>query len=48
MEEASNIVNNIRVANGIFNCGNYNNIEKSIIKHLKSKNHDKRIKFFWL
>ncbi len=38
MEEASNIVNNIKVANVIFNCGNYNNIEKSIIKHLKSKN----------
>ena len=38
MGEAKNIVNNIKVENVIFNCGSYNNLEKSLIKHLKSKN----------
>ncbi len=38
MGEAKNIVNNIKVENVIFNCGSYSNLEKSLIKHLKSKN----------
>ena len=38
MGEAKNIVNNIKVGNVIFNCGSYNNLEKSLIKYLKSKN----------
>ena len=38
MGEAKNIVNNIKVENVIFNCGSYNNLEKSLIKLLKSKN----------
>jgi len=38
MGEASNIVNNIKVENVIFNCGSYNNLEKSLIKNLKGKN----------
>lgn len=32
MGEANNIVNNIKVENVIFNCGSYNNLEKSLIK----------------
>ena len=38
MGEAKNIVTNIKVENVIFNCGSYNNLEKSLIKLLKSKN----------
>ena len=38
MGEAKNIVNKIKVENVIFNCGSYNNLEKSLIKLLKSKN----------
>ena len=36
--EASNIVNNIKVENVIFNCGPYNDLEKELIKVLDRKN----------
>ena len=40
MGEASNIVNNLKVETVIFNCGNYNNMEKELIKLLNKKNID--------
>ena len=36
--EASNIVNNIKVENVIFNCGPYNDLEKELIKVLDKNN----------
>ena len=38
MGEASNIVNTLKVETVIFNCGNYNNMEKELIKQLSKKN----------
>lgn len=38
MGEAINLVENFKVKNVIFNCGNYNDLEKNLIKVLKKKN----------
>ena len=38
MGEAVNLVNNFKVENVIFNCGDYNNLEKELIKTLENKN----------
>ena len=38
MGEAINLVNNFKVDNVIFNCGEFNDLEKQLIKILKSKN----------
>ena len=38
MGEAINLVNNFRVEKVIFNCGNYNELEKELIKVLDKKN----------
>ena len=38
MGEAINIVNNIKVKNVIFNCGEYNDLEKELISVLEKKN----------
>ena len=37
MREASYLVNNINVEKVIFNCGEYNNLEKELIKELNNK-----------
>ena len=37
MEEASNIINNLKVEKVIFNCGPYNDLEKELIKVLDKK-----------
>ena len=42
MEEASNIINNLKVEKVIFNCGSYNNLEKELIKVLDKK----KIKYY--
>ena len=36
MGEAINLVNNFRVSNVVFNCGDYNNLEKELIKVLEA------------
>ena len=38
MGEAINLVNNFKVENVIFNCGEYNNLERELIKVLEKKN----------
>ena len=38
MGEAINLVNNFKVENVIFNCGEYNDLEKELIKVLDKKN----------
>ncbi len=38
MGEAINLVNNFKVKNVIFNCGEYNNLEKNLIMVLNKKN----------
>ena len=38
MGEAINLVNNFKVEKAIFNCGEYNNLEKELIKVLDKKN----------
>ena len=38
MREAINLVNNFKVENVIFNCGEYNDLEKELIKVLDKKN----------
>lgn len=42
MKESINLVNNFKVKNVIFNCGNYNFLESNLIKVLKHK----KIKFY--
>ena len=42
MEEASNIINNLKVEKVIFNCGSYNNLEKELINVLDKK----KIKYY--
>ena len=42
MDEAINLVENFKVKNVIFNCGNYNDLEKSLIKVLEKK----KIKYY--
>lgn len=42
MKESINLVNNFKVKNVIFNCGNYNYLESNLIKVLKHK----KIKFY--
>ena len=37
MGEAINLINNFKVSNVIFNCGNYNNLEKELILALNNK-----------
>lgn len=37
MKESINLVNNFKIKNVIFNCGNYNYLEKELIKVLKNK-----------
>ena len=38
MGEATNLVNNFKVEKVIFNCGEYNDLEKELIKVLEKKN----------
>ena len=38
MGEAINIINNIKVKNAIFNCGNFNKLEVKLIEELDKKN----------
>ena len=38
MGEAINLVNNFRIDNVVFNCGNYNELEKEFINLLQKKN----------
>lgn len=38
MGESINLVNNFKVENVIFNCGEYNELEKGLIKELEKKN----------
>ena len=38
MREAINLVNNFKVDNVVFNCGEYNNLEKNLIMVLNKKN----------
>lgn len=38
MGEAINLVNNFKVDNVVFNCGEYNNLEKNLIKTLNKDN----------
>ena len=42
MGEAINLVNNFKVEKAIFNCGEFNNLEKELIKILDKK------KYFYL
>ena len=42
MGETSNLVNNFKVEKVIFNCGEYNNLEKELIKVLDKK----KIKYY--
>ena len=37
MGEAINLVNNFKVDNVVFNCGEYNNLEKNLIMVLNKK-----------
>ena len=40
MGEAINLVNNFKVEKVIFNCGEYNNLEKELIKFLDKKKYN--------
>lgn len=43
MGKAINLVNNFKVEKVIFNCGNFNELEKELIKVLDRKYHITRV-----